>query len=270
MPIRPEKLISVIVPARNEEALISLTIEAILRAAAEHPGKALELPHLDETDIELIVVDNRSTDKTPTIVEHYVEHHGVRLYSCANGKTPNARNLGARHARGRIFVFIDADTIIPLDGLRRIHSLCETCGYQAGIARLASLEPGLRAWCWWTFWEHVRRLPLAQAKAMPALMFCTRSVFLEFGPFDEQVVIGEEWPILAGLYRARPNRLAYDRSLTALSSSRRMELQRFGYSRTLLKYVWAILHTSGRIEYSDTHRHTLPAVDEQPRTDRTS
>ena len=33
------------------------------------------------------------------------------------------------------------------------------------------------------------------------------AAFEEFGPFDERVAIGEEWPILAGLYRARPGRL---------------------------------------------------------------
>jgi hypothetical protein len=34
-----------------------------------------------------------------------------------------------------------------------------------------------------------------------------------------------------------------------------MEMQPFGYSRTLLRYVWAILHPSGRVEYSDRWRH---------------
>ena len=61
-------------------------------------------------------------------------------------------------------------------------------------------------------------------------MFCRATVFDEFGPFDEGVAIGEEWPILAGLYRHRPERFVYDRSITAYSSSRRMQAQRFGYS----------------------------------------
>ena len=82
-------------------------------------------------------------------------------------------------------------------------------------------------------------------------MFCTAKVFSEFGPFDEEVAIGEEWPILAGLYRQRPDRFKYDRTITAFSSSRRMQAQRFGYLRTFFKYVWAILHKSGRIHYSD-------------------
>ena len=89
---------------------------------------------------------------------------------------------------------------------------------------------------------------------MPALMFCTTAVFDEFGPFDEDVAIGEEWPILASVYRLRPNRFVYDRSLTGRTSSRRMERQAFGYTRTFLKYVWAILHRPGRVHYTDQIR----------------
>jgi hypothetical protein len=33
-----------------------------------------------------------------------------------------------------------------------------------------------------------------------------------------------------------------------------MEQRAFGYTRTLLKYVWAILHRSGRVHYPDTIR----------------
>jgi hypothetical protein len=85
-------------------------------------------------------------------------------------------------------------------------------------------------------------------------MFCTREVFDRFGPFDETVQIGEEWPILAGLYRRCPSRLIYDRSLSAITSNRRMTLQRFGYAKLLFKYIWAVLHHSGRNGYPDTFR----------------
>ena len=165
-----------------------------------------------------------------------------------------ARNHGRRQARGRVLVFIDADTHIPVEAISRIVDHCERGDKQAGITNLASLEGGWRAWCWWKFWGQVRRFPLPRAKAMPALMFCTAVAFDEFGPFDEEVAIGEEWPILAGLYRVRPRQFIYDRSLVARTSSRRMERQPFGYLRTFLKYFWAILHHAGRVEYSDQIR----------------
>jgi hypothetical protein len=149
---------------------------------------------------------------------------------------------------------VDADTHVPTCVATRIVATCEQQGKAAGIVRLAALDGGLQARCWWTFWEHVRRLPLPRAKAMPAVMFCTSAVFDEFGPFDEEVAIGEEWPILAGLYRSRRQQFIYDRSLTAYTSSRRMERLSWGYLRTFAKYVWAILDRRGRIDYSDCIR----------------
>lgn len=254
----PDKAISVIIPARNEEALIGRVIEAALHSVVCLYEGGDILPELDETAAEIIVVDNASTDRTTQVVQSYADRYGVRLFHCAHARAPCARNAGARRALGRVLVFVDADTVIPSHALRRVLYLCDTGGYQAGITWLASLEGGKRAWCWWTFWGLVRCLPLARAKAMPAFMFCTREIFNEFGPFDERVSIGEEWPILAGLYRARPTRFIYDRSLTALTSSRRMELQPWGYARTFLKYVWAILHYSGRLNYGDSYRHICP------------
>lgn len=240
--------VSIIIPARNEAALIGQTIEAALEAANAYAG-----------DVEVIVVDNASTDATAAIVAGYSADGRVRRVPCGRLGAAAARNTGARHAHGAILAFVDADTLMPSDGLSRIAAHCRAGGYLAGMAALASREGGMRARCWWKFWSLVRRLPLARAKAMPAFMFCTREVFDQFGPFDEALSIGEEWPILAGVYRAHPRRFIYDRALVAYSSNRRMELQPWGYLRTFARYVWAILHHSGRVGYPDTVRHSALA-----------
>lgn len=233
--------ISVIIPARNEQRLIGSTLEHILRSAH----------HFNRHAVEVIVVDNGSSDGTWETLRQFAASDGVISVRHNSLGAARARNIGRKYASGEILVFVDADTWIESDCLRRIVDHCRIDGIEGGIIRLAGSDGGLRAKIWWLFWEHVRRLPLPRAKAMPALMFCRAGVFDEFGPFDEEVAIGEEWPILAGLYRHRPKRFRYDRSMTAFSSSRRMQAQRFGYLRTFLKYVWAILHKSGRIDYSD-------------------
>ena len=237
-------LVSVIIPARNEHRWIGPTLDCVLNAVR----------HLGPTASEVIVVDNASADGTWDILDRYAADRGIVALQLDRLGAARARNHGRAHASGRILVFVDADTHVPTDCLQRIVEHCEEGGIEAGITRLAGLDGGLRARLWWLFWEHVRRLPFSRAKAMPALMFCTATVFDEFGPFDEGVAIGEEWPILASLYRHRPRRFVYDRSITALSSSRRMQTQPFGYARTFLKYVWAILHRSGRRNYSDRVR----------------
>jgi glycosyltransferase involved in cell wall biosynthesis len=238
--------LSIIIPARNEERWLGATLASAFTA--------VDLAATQQISAEIIVVDNNSLDATWGLLQGFRDQGRVRAVWSGETGAARARNCGRRQASGRILVFVDADTHLPADGLIRIKDWCDRQGKEAGITRLAGLEGGWRAFVWWTFWEHVRRLPLAHAKAMPALMFCTAKVFDEFGPFDEKVAIGEEWPILASLYRQRRQRFVYDRSLTGLTSSRRMELQSFGYSRTFFKYVWAILHKPGRSKYTDRIR----------------
>ncbi|MBM4074373.1 MAG: glycosyltransferase [Planctomycetes bacterium] len=237
-------LISVIVPTRNEERLIAATLSSILNSALNVKG----------SEIEVIVVDNDSCDHTVSIVSEFVERSEVRLIHAEVLGAARARNRGRISARGEILVFIDADTLIEPDCLPRIVSHCASNQIKAGIVRLRGINEGWRAWVWWRFWDNVRLLPIPHAKAMPAVMFCTSNAFDEFGPFDESVAIGEEWPILAGVYRHCRDHFVYDRSITAFSSSRRMENQSFGYLKTFLKYVWAVLDPAGRIHYSDKIR----------------
>jgi glycosyltransferase involved in cell wall biosynthesis len=201
------------------------------------------------------VVDNASVDGTAAALARYTAEGRVRSVTCGALGAAKARNVGANRASGRLLVFLDADTQLPAEALLRIAELVHEQGYEAGITRLGALDGGWRARCWWAFWNAVRRLPLPRAKAMPACMFCTREVFVEFGPFDERVALGEEWPILAGLYRARPRRFVYDQAMIALSSGRRMELQLFGYTRTFARYIWAVLSVRGRVDYPDHVRH---------------
>jgi glycosyltransferase involved in cell wall biosynthesis len=247
---RPPPRISVVIPARNEAALIGATVGSVLRARDRYREV-----RRDGGAVEVIVVDNASDDGTADALARHTAEGGVLMATCTPRGAARARNLGARLASGRALVFLDADTRLPPGALVRIAELVDEQGYEAGITRLGALDGGRRARCWWAFWNAVRRLPLPRAKAMPACMFCTREAFDEFGPFDERVAIGEEWPILAGLYRARPRRFVYDQAITALSSGRRMELQHFGYTRTFARYVWAVLSVRGRVDYPDHVRH---------------
>ncbi|MDO5700986.1 MAG: glycosyltransferase [Bowdeniella nasicola] len=98
-PERPD--VSVILCVRNGERTIRRQLDAVVTQRSEHP-------------FELIVVDNGSTDATARIVENVIaETRGdppVRLID--GGQTPGlpqARNCGARAARGRVLAFCDAD-----------------------------------------------------------------------------------------------------------------------------------------------------------------
>ena len=90
---------------------------------------------------------------------------------------------------------------------------------------------------------------------MPAFMSCDRAHFESYGPFYESWAIAEEWPLTVAAYRYHRASFLYDRSLTAYTSSRRMELQPFGYARTYLKWISVVLFPWARTSLNDRIRH---------------
>ncbi|GAC1653621.1 MAG: hydroxychlorobactene glucosyltransferase CruC [Ktedonobacteraceae bacterium] len=100
--------ISVIVPARNEEANLPRLLASLTRQ--------------DYSRYEIIVVDDASTDSTATITRHY-EQHGVRLVRVdgpPRGWTGKnyACWLGANEATYPLLLFVDADTELVPSALR--------------------------------------------------------------------------------------------------------------------------------------------------------
>jgi glycosyltransferase involved in cell wall biosynthesis len=208
---------------------------------------------LRDTSFEVIVVDDASEDGTAAIVSTFSDDVCVRLIQCVGGTCAAARNVGVAASSARVFCFVDADTLVPENAAARVLQLHEAESRCLVLYRLASREPGIRAWLWWRFWGMARHLPLARAKSMPAFMSCTRAHFERYGPFDESRTIAEEWPLTGAAWRH--GRFLYDRSLTARTSSRRMELRPFGYVRTFLKWASAVLFPWGRTAPFDRIRH---------------
>ena len=250
-----DRRLSFVIPAHNEEALIAEVLEAILASVAQASGVSRNELWLPDTSFEVIVADDGSEDATAAIVRAFADHVGVRLVDCVGGTCAAARNVGAEASSGRVLCFVDADTIVPEAAVDRILELHEDEGRCLVLYRLTSREPGIRAWAWWTFWGLARHLPLARAKSMPAFMSCDRAHFERYGPFDESRVIAEEWPLTGTAYRRHRERFLYDRSLTARTSSRRMELQPFGYARTFLKWVSVVFFDWARGDGYDRIRH---------------
>src|SRR5262245_16208563 len=100
---------SVIIPAFNEERFLPQTLEH-LRLAAKFAGS------VPGQDIEIIVVDNASTDRTAEIALAV----GARVISVPEHNIARVRNAGATAAFGDLLVFLDADTLIPESLLGRI------------------------------------------------------------------------------------------------------------------------------------------------------
>ena len=247
--------LSFVIPARNEEALVAEVLDAILTSVTHASGVDRKNLWLPDTSVEVIVADDRSEDATASIVRGFADAVGVRWLPCIGGTGAATRNAGVAASTGRVLCFVDADTIVPENAVIRILNLHERDNRCLVLYRLASREPGIRAWLWWTFWGLARRLPLARAKSMPAFMSCDRAHFERYGPFRESWAIAEEWPLTIPAYRYHRDGFLYDRRLTALTSSRLMELQPFGYARTFVKWASVVLFPWARTSLTDRIRH---------------
>jgi cellulose synthase/poly-beta-1,6-N-acetylglucosamine synthase-like glycosyltransferase/peptidoglycan/xylan/chitin deacetylase (PgdA/CDA1 family)/spore germination protein YaaH len=95
--------VSVIVPAFNEEKVVVQTITSLLNQ--RYAG-----------DLEIVVVDDGSTDDTAIICEEaYGRHPQVSVYRKMNGGKASALNYGIARARHEIVIGLDADTVFDDD-----------------------------------------------------------------------------------------------------------------------------------------------------------
>lgn len=98
---------SVIIPAFNYGKYLARAIDSVLKQAGNHA-------------VEVIVVDDGSTDDTPAVLAQYQEK--ISTYRQDNQGVSVARNLGVSVSRGEWLVFLDADDRLLPDALNRFEA----------------------------------------------------------------------------------------------------------------------------------------------------
>ena len=90
--------VSVIVPVYNVEKYIEKCLESLVNQTLE--------------DIEIIIVNDGSTDNSKKIIEKYLKNKKVVYLEKSNGGLSSARNYGIPYAKGEYIGFIDSDDYI--------------------------------------------------------------------------------------------------------------------------------------------------------------
>jgi len=176
-------MISFIVPAYNEEALIGRTLEALNRAA-----QGIGEPY------EIVVADDASSDRTVAIAEE----SGARVVRVNLRQIAATRNAGAREAAGDKLIFVDADTVVTNEVVRvAIETLNQgaagggcAVNFDGQLPRYAELVSPMLV-----------RLFRATGFACGCFLYCTRRAFDAAGGFDESLFASEEITMSRALKR---------------------------------------------------------------------
>ena len=164
--MRSPPLISVIIPTLNEEADIRTTLENVSCGS----------------DIEIIIVDGGSRDKTLEVASSF----GVKVLSSSKGRA-GQMNTGAQAALGEVLLFLHADTCLPpgfADYVRRTISLP---GVSAGAFRLSLTPPlpGLKLIERLANW----RSKILQMPYGDQAIFVKTRLFKDLGGFSEMPIM---------------------------------------------------------------------------------
>ena len=120
-------LVSVVVPAFNEERVIVRTIESLIAS--------------DYEKFEIIVVDDGSTDDTLKVaMKRFAKEKSVTIYHKENGGKAEALNFGWRKSKGAIVIALDADTMFTRETISALaHRFAdEQIGAVAGNAKVGN------------------------------------------------------------------------------------------------------------------------------------
>jgi glycosyltransferase involved in cell wall biosynthesis len=176
-------LISVVIPVYNREKFIARAIDSVLSQALQ--------------PLEIIVVDDGSSDDTPHILAHY--HDKIKVITQDNAGVSAARNSGIKVAQGKWICLLDSDDIWHHDKLKlqsayhdKYPSIMISHTGEKWIRNDKEIKQKAhhdkpQGWC---FEEN-----LAFCKIAPSTIMIHREVFEKVGFFDEGLEVCEDYDL---------------------------------------------------------------------------
>ncbi|HLC86494.1 MAG TPA: glycosyltransferase [Candidatus Nanoarchaeia archaeon] len=199
-------MMSIIIPACNEENYILETLDSIKRQQLKN--------------YEIIVVCDGCTDKTAELINNKVDKVVVNKKRLGPAES---KNIGAKYAKGGIFVFLDADTKLTSGALGSIQDAAEN-GYY-GTCRIKPSSDKIK---------HKIMMSLKNFYPFPftnGIIFCSRNSFYKVNCFDS-IKKGEDGKIVRKLNK-EGNFVLLDNYV--VSSTRRFDQK--GYIKTMVYWI---------------------------------
>jgi glycosyltransferase involved in cell wall biosynthesis len=167
-------MISVIIPLYNKRKTIETTVLSVLRQTV--------------FDLEIIIVDDESTDDSLKIVNEKFRGNGkIKIFSGLGHYGSNwARNYGAHCSAGEFLFFCDGDIILSSKALEKLHA--------------ALLENKTTSYSYCSFrlgWKTMPSFPFDAARLKKINYISTMSLIRrnDFPGFDERIVKFQDWDL---------------------------------------------------------------------------
>lgn len=219
---------SVIVPTLHEEKTIGDSLSSIHEARRK-----------SKHNIEIIIVDGGSRDKTIDIAKKYTDKI---LFHKKRG-IARARNFGAMHARGEIFTFLDADVRVPENFFNELYDQFVMNGLSGANCRVMpheEVEPSGFEKSFYVLWHNLRRFfyNIKPCGTGDNGIIVTKDVFQKVNGFDETLNVIED---LDFVFRAsKHGKFAYLKDLTIHETIRRF--RNLGTPRFVMIYLSNFFH----------------------------
>ena len=227
---------SLIIPAYNEEAYLPALLDSVDKARSRYAG--------GPDDIEVVVVDNASSDATADLARS----SGCRVVREDRHVIAAVRNTGARNARGNVFVFVDADNIMHADTFNAIGRSLATGKVVAGATgvKMQRMSFGIAV-------TYVLMVPLVWLTRMDTgVVFCRREDFEAIGGYNEDRLFAEDvqflWDLMR-LGRKQGRKLSRITSAKAIFSTRKFD--RHGdwhWLGLMLRFFYGLLFSKSSLD----------------------
>jgi len=200
--------ISVIIPAYNEEKYLPVCLASL---------KKQTYPPL-----EIIVVDNNSTDKTAQIAKKF----GVKVVFEKKQGIAYARDVGFKAAQGEIVARTDADSEIPPNWLEKIVKIFQTNPKAVALTGTSAFYDtcttcNLLAKYWFSACLYFFKVLAGHHQFHGPNMAIKKEVLSKISPFSDNLCLHEDMDLACHI--AAHGEIIFDPSLVVFSSARRLK-----------------------------------------------
>ncbi|HWX66418.1 MAG TPA: glycosyltransferase [Rhodanobacter sp.] len=250
-------LVSVLIPAYNEEKVIASSIRQILGSRYRN--------------LEVIVVDDGSTDATSAVVtEHYAHEPRVRLITIPNGGKAHAVNTALHESNGTVVVALDADTQFEPNTISRLVRwfVDPKVGAVAGNAKVGNRINLITLWqaLEYITAQNLERRALAALGAITvvpgAVGAWRREVLEQLGGFPADT-LAEDQDLTIAVQKAGYHTLFDAEAIAwteAPDTARGLARQRFRWAYGTLQCLWKHHDATFRSRYGALGMIALPQV----------